>query len=93
MCLPGFGAETKEVSMLAPFATLAFLLILWLAAIVVAEVLGQSGGKVLAALKGRSKLANEPLVYARVVRITPRSRTPRVLRAQPQLSDLYRAAA
>jgi hypothetical protein len=79
--------------MLAPFATLAFLLILWLAAMVVAEMLGHSGGKVLAALKGRSALANEPLVYVSVVRITPRSRNQRVLRAQPQLSVPYRAAA
>ena len=79
--------------MLAPFATLAFLLILWLAAMVVAEMLGHSGGKVLAALKGRSALANEPLVYASVVRITPRLRTQRALRVQPQMSDLQRAAA
>ncbi len=75
--------------MLAPFATLAFLATLWLAGIVVAEMLGQSGGKIAAALKGRSALATAPSIRPVAVRVSQRSRVARTLRAQPQL----RAAA
>ena len=78
--------------MLAPFATLVFLATLWLAGLVIAEMLGQSGGKVIAALKGRSAFA-EPGIYSNVVKISQRSQARRTLRAQPQFSDLRRAAA
>jgi len=75
--------------MLAPFATLAFLATLWLAGIVIAEMLGQSGGKIVAALKGRSALATAPSVRPIAVRVSQRSRAQRTLHAQPQ----WRAAA
>ena len=43
--------------MLAAFATLAFLIAMWLCVTVVAGTLEQSGSKIVAALKGRSPLA------------------------------------
>ena len=74
--------------MLAPFATLAFLVTLGLVATVIAEMLSQSGGKIAAALKGRSALAVEN-VRPVAVRISLRARAQRPLYARPQL----RAAA
>lgn len=79
----------KNIVMLAPFATLAFLATLWLVAVVGAAMLGASGRKVLLALKGRSLLASEPVVRPVAVRISPRARPQRAMRAQPRL----RAAA
>ena len=75
--------------MLAPLATLAFLATVWLLAILVAEMLGGSGGKIALALKGRSPLATAPSIRPVAVRVSPRARPQRTLRAQPQ----YRAAA
>lgn len=76
--------------MIAAFATLAFLTAIWLVVVTMAETLGESGGKVLAALKGHSPLAitvhqaQVPVrVSARTVRQAP------TLRARPKL----RAAA
>ena len=74
--------------MLAPIATLAVLTILWLLAMIVAEVLGVSGSKIAAALKGRSSLATAPAIAPVALRVSQRSRQ-RALRAQPRL----RAAA
>ena len=43
--------------MIAAFATLTFLIAMWLCAIVIAGALEQSGSRMVAALKGRSPLA------------------------------------
>ena len=75
--------------MLAPLATLAFLAALWLLAVVAVQTLGESGEKIIAALKGRSLLAAVPPVPAVAARVTQRARPQRALRAQPRL----RAAA
>jgi hypothetical protein len=75
--------------MLAPLATLAFLATLWLVVTIVAEMLGQSGWKIVAALKGHSMLAAAPELRPVAVRVSQRYRAARVLRAQPRL----RAAA
>jgi len=74
--------------MLAPLATLAFLATLWLVAVMLAEMLGQSG-KVAAALKGRSRLATASDIRPIAMRISLRARSQRAWRAQPRL----RAAA
>lgn len=75
--------------MLAPLATLAFLVTLWLVTLVVADLLNRGLGKIVAALKGQSLLASEPSIRPIAVRISLRSRPHAALRAQPQL----RAAA
>lgn len=75
--------------MLAPLATLAFLAILWLVNLVVADLLNQGTGKIIAALKGRSALATAPVIRPIAVRVSHRSRAQRALYARPQL----RAAA
>jgi hypothetical protein len=75
--------------MLTPLATLAFLMVLWLASLVVADLLDQRLDKIIAALRGRSMLACEPSVRLVAVRVSQRARPARVLRARPQL----RAAA
>ncbi len=74
--------------MLAPLATLAFLVVLWLIAFFFAGQLGQSA-KIGAALKGSSLLAVAPRVGPVAMRLSLRSRSLRPLRVQPQL----RAAA
>ena len=71
--------------MLAPLATLAFLAALWLVVMATVEMLSQSGGKIAAALKGRSALATAPVLRPVAVRVSPRAHPQRALRAQPQL--------
>ena len=83
-----FGAQTGMTVMIAPFATLAFLAALWLLAMIIAEMLGDSGAKISAALSGRSPLTTAPSIRPIAGRVSQRSRQ-RALRAQPQL----RAAA
>jgi len=63
--------------MLPALATLPFLVAMWLAALVVLQMVAEERGKIVAALKGRSLLA-EPVVSTRpvVVRMAPRQRTP-----------------
>ena len=75
--------------MLAPVASLAFLFTLWLVVVVVAQMLGHNGAKLLAALHGRSVLAAEPSIRPVAVRVSQRARPQPALRAQAQL----RAAA
>ena len=79
--------------MTAPLATLAFLVTLWVVNLVVADLLDQGLGKVIAALKGRSQLATAPSIRPVAVRVSQRSRPQRALRAQPQLQPTLRAAA
>ena len=74
--------------MIAALATLAFLTSLWLCIVVVAKMIEESGGKMLAALRGHSLLAIAPAPICAPVRISAR-RLQRPLRAQPRL----RAAA
>ena len=71
--------------MIAPLGTLAFLATLWLLVVLGAAVLEESGAKIAAALKGRP--AQPPLAVA--LRVRPRFRTRKALRAQPR----WRAAA
>ena len=74
--------------MIAPFATLAFLAILWIAASILAETFGRAGTRVVAALRGATPAA--AVVTSRVTTRARRSaRSSRPLRARPQL----RAAA
>ena len=75
--------------MLAAFATLAFLIALWLCLTVVAETLEQSGYKIIAALKRREslELASIAPIAGRVTQRYPSPRRP--LRGQTEL----RAAA
>lgn len=75
--------------MLAPLATLAFLATLWLVAVVVAGMLAENGGKIVAALNGLSPLASAPRIRPTPVRVSQRFRAQRALRAQPR----WRAAA
>lgn len=77
-------------TMLAAFATLAFLSTLWLAVIAVADTLDGSLAKIVAALGGRS-LAAQPRPVPIALRVSPRvsARQQRIQRAEPRL----RAAA
>ena len=79
----------KNIVMLAPLATLAFLATLWLVVVFGAGMFGLGSRKMLMALKGQSLLASEPMIRPVAVRISPRARPQRTLRAQSQ----YRAAA
>jgi hypothetical protein len=79
--------------MLAPLATLAFLATLWLVGILVAEMLVQNGGKIVAVLRGRSVLATAPSLRPIVMRVSQRSRASRALHAQPRLCANLRVAA
>ena len=71
--------------MLAPFATLAFLATLWLIALIGVEMLGASGGKIVAALRRQSPLTATPNVHRFVARISLRARPQPILHAQPRL--------
>ena len=75
--------------MIAALATLTFLAGLWLCVVVAAKMIEESGGKMLAALRGQSLLATAPVVAPVRVRISSRSRLQRPVHAQPRL----RAAA
>jgi hypothetical protein len=73
--------------MLAPLATLAFLATLLLIARVIAETLEESGGKIIAALRGQPQVQAPALPAVRVRISSTRSVQP-VRAAQP-----WRAAA
>lgn len=60
--------------MIAPFATLIFLVALWLVAKVIVETIDESGGRIITALLGRSSAAEE-----RSVTIPVRVRRQRVV--------------
>ena len=72
--------------MTAALGTLAFLTTLWLLVVVGAAVLEESGAKIAAALKGKSR---EPMPIAAPVRIRPCGRAPQPMRAPAR----WRAAA
>ena len=73
--------------MIAAFGTLAFLATLWLLVVVGAAVLEESGGKIAAALKGKS--VAQPSLRHLPVRLRIRARVRRPMRASARL----RAAA
>lgn len=76
--------------MIAALATLAFLAAFWLVIVALAGAFSESGGKVVAALRGQS-LAAQPMMRAVPVRVSaryPAARSQRA-RARPEL----RAAA
>ena len=72
--------------MIAALGTLAFLATLWLLVVVGAAVLEESGARIAAALKGKSR-EHQP-AFARV-RFHTRSRTQQPMRAEAR----WRAAA
>ena len=75
--------------MIAPIATLVFLATLWLVGKLVAEMIAESGGRIMAALLARP-YATEATIPALPVRVTRQRVAARPLRAQqPQ----WRAAA
>lgn len=73
--------------MLAPFATLVFLVTLWLIARLVAETIATSGGRIAAALSGRPNRVETTIPPVRVRVSAPRPVQP--MRARQQ----WRAAA
>ena len=75
--------------MIAALGTLAFLATMWLIVQAGAATLDESGGKIMAALKGRSLLATAPAVQPISWKASPRVRVRQPLRARPTL----RAAA
>ena len=77
--------------MLAPLATLAFLATLWLIARMALELSGETGSKVLAALRGQSMLAQPPQSLRPVtVRFQPRAGS---VRRPVHVRPEWRAAA
>jgi hypothetical protein len=83
------GRGTREQIMLTVFATLTFLIALWLCATTVAAMLEQSGSKIITVLKGQSLLATASAapIKLRVSQRYPSTKGP--LRAMAEL----RAAA
>ena len=75
--------------MIAALSTIAVLGLLWFLTVLALSVGQESGGKILAALQGRSPLAMAPVVQPISWKASPRVRTPRPMRARPTL----RAAA
>jgi len=73
--------------MLAPFATLIFLMTLLLVARLVAELLEDSGGRIIAALRGQPHRVETRIPAMRVRVSVPRAARP--IRVQQQ----WRAAA
>jgi hypothetical protein len=69
--------------MIAPLATLAFLVTLWLLVVVGASVLEESGAKIAAALKGRP--AGRQIAIP--VRVRGRGRFQQPMRARPRWRD------
>ena len=75
--------------MLAPFATLGFLIVFWMASVVVAQILSHSKSRIAMALRGEepAKVGISLVIRSRPSRARASLRQP--MRAQPQL----RAAA
>jgi hypothetical protein len=75
--------------MLAPFATLAFLSVLWLTCVMIAQILGHSKSRIAMALRGEepAKLGTSLVIRSRPSRARASQCQP--MRAQPQ----FRAAA
>ena len=88
---PGWDENDRETVMIAPLATLAFLVTFWLVARIALELADGSGAKMLAALRGQSMLALPPQTLKPIsVRFQPRAvEVRRPVRVQPE----WRAAA
>ena len=91
MTVSSWAINDREMLMLAPFATLAFLATIWLVARVVVEMSDGAAAKVMAALRGQSMLAQPPQSVRPIsVRFQPRAGSVRrPLRVQSE----WRAAA
>ena len=77
--------------MLAPFATLAFLVTLWLLAKLALDWIAEDGARIAAALAGRSMLARPPQSVRPVsVRFQPRAGS---VRRPVRVAPEWRAAA
>jgi hypothetical protein len=74
--------------MLAPFATLIFLAAFWLVAKLMIETIDESGGRMLAALRGQPH-PNETRIPAMRVRVS----RPRILRPVAAVRQQWRDAA
>ena len=91
MTVSGWALNDREMLMLAPFATLAFLVTFWMLARILLEMSDGAGAKVIAALRGQSMMAQPPQSVRQVtVRFRPRSESVRrPVHVQPE----WRAAA
>jgi hypothetical protein len=91
MTVSGWAENDREMLMLAPLATLAFLATLWFVARVALEMADETGAKMLAALRGQSMIALPPQSVRPVtVRLSSRSGSVRrPVHVQPE----WRAAA
>jgi hypothetical protein len=74
MTVSGWADNDREMLMLAPFATLAFLATLWLVGRIALEMAEGNGAKIIAALRGQSMLAQPPQSVRPIsVRFQPRA--------------------
>jgi len=71
--------------MIAALATVLFLATLWFLGALALATVEQSGGKILAALKGQSLLATAPIVQPISWKVSPRARATRPMRVRPTL--------
>lgn len=83
------ASNQRDVLMIAPVVTLAFLSVLWAAAVVFAEIFARSGARIVAALRGAVPATTVALPIRRV-RL---SRAPTVHRQPMQARPPLRAAA
>ena len=75
--------------MLAPFATLVFLLVIWLAIAIVSGIFAGSGARIAAAVRGEAPPSNGTSLVIRSRPALARLQRHQPMRAQPQM----RAAA
>ena len=75
--------------MIAALATVLFLATVWFIGALALATAEQSGGKILAALRGQSLLATAPIAQRISWKVSPRARATRPMRVRPTL----RAAA
>ena len=73
--------------MIAPFATLIFLVALWFVAKIIVETLDESGGRIVSALLGRSALGEDRSMTIPVRVRRQRVVAQRATRAQVQWRD------
>ena len=91
MTVSGWANNDREMLMLAPLATLAFLATILLIAKLALDIADGAGAKVLAALRGQSMLAQPPQSVRPVsVRFQPRAES---VRRPMHVTPEWRAAA
>jgi hypothetical protein len=86
----GFNAQPRNDAMLAVLSTLAFAGTLWLIGVIALRMIDESGGKILAALKGQSPIATPQLAPV-ALRVGARARL--VTQQRPVRAQLKRRAA